>query len=194
MPVRLSLLIVAIIITPLLGTAQNTQGELKGAVKYKTANGSLQADAGAEVIIYLIDSVRSTTDKYYKQRDEDSILNNSFLATIYYEEWEHTPVHKAQKEMARKLKALDAYPEEKLHDLDNLAASIIKDRERRQSAKTIVDKNGNYSVKLYPGYYGIIFRSRHLRSRSKTENNGNIMLDNVLIKPGAITGKNEEML
>jgi hypothetical protein len=181
-------------ITPFLCIAQNGTGELKGTVRYPAANGQRACDVGAEVIIYLIDSTRPSPEKYRKQHEEDSILNNSFLATIYYSEWEHTPIHKTQKEMARKLKALDAYPEEKLNDLDNLAATIIKGRENKQCAKTTIDNNCNYSVKLHAGYYGIIFRSRHLHSHSKTESSGDIKLDAVWIKPGETTSKNEEML
>lgn len=182
-----------VIITPLLCAAQSEWGELKGVVTYKTDYGS-PADTGAEVIVYFIDSVKFSTGKYHKERIEDSLINNSLLATIYYAEWEHTPIGRVQREMVRKLKSLNAYPEEKLRELDDLAAIIIRERENRQCAKTTVDEKGNYSVKLHSGYYGIIFRSTHLNSNSKTETNGDIMLDNALIKQGGITDKSEEML
>lgn len=187
-------LFILMITAPLLGIAQNGMGELKGAVKYTVENGQRASDIGAEVIIYLIDPALPSPEKYRKHHDEDSMLNNSFLATIYYAEWEHTPIRKTQKQMERKLKALDAYPEEKLNEQDNLAATIIRDRENKQCAKTTVDNNGNYSLKLHPGYYGIIFRSRHLHSPSNTERTGDIKLDTVWIKPGETATKNEEML
>ena len=190
---KLYLLVITIIITLLLSAAQSEWGELKGVVTYKTDYGS-STDAGAEVIVYFIDSVKFPTDKYHKERGEDSLINNSLLATIYYAEWKHTPIGRVQREMIRKLKGLNAYPEEKLMELDDLAAKIISERENRHCAKTTVDGKGNYSVKLHSGYYGIIFRSKHLHNNSKAETNGDIMLDNALIKPGGITKINEEML
>ena len=193
-PVKLSLLILSILFAPLLCRAQNEWGELKGVVKYTTANGQRANDGGAEIIIYLIDSVKFPADRYRKQREEDSLVNNSFLAEIYYEEWAHTPVGKVQKKMVRNLKSLNAWPEEKLHELDDLAASVIKAREARLCARATTDQNGNYSAKLHVGYYGLIFRSRHLHTRTKSEMNGNIMLDDAVIRPGQLTTKNEDML
>ena len=190
---KLYLLIITIIITPLFCAAQSDMGELKGVVTFNTDNGRQLADAGAEVIIYLIDSVK-TPDKYKAHHAEDSMINNSFLATIYYEEYAHTPIGKTQKHMIRKLKALDAYPEEDLHELDNMAAEKIRTRESKQCARIITDKSGAYSVMLHVGYYGIIFRSRHLHSRTKAEGNGNILLDEIVVQPRTTITKNEVML
>lgn len=188
---RLYVFIAAIIITPFHSAAQT--GELKGTVTFKLNSGAERPDAGADVIVYYIDSVK-TTAQYVRIRAEDSLINNSFLATIYYDEFIHTPTGKTQKEMIRKMKSLDAYPEQKLHDLDEVATAIIRGREVKQSAKAAADENGHYLLKLPAGFYGIIYRSKHLRSHSRAEHLGNIMLDNVEIKSGASVTKNGQML
>jgi len=179
---------------PMLCTAQQEWGGLKGIITYRSDNSALHADAGAEVIVYYIDSVKGVDSIYRAHRIEDSIINSSCLATIYYDIWEHTPIKRSQKEMIRKLRKLNAYPKDKLDELDRMAAAIVRRRERFPLAKAVADNHGNYYIKLRPGYYGVIVRSAHLHGHTETERNGNILLDIVEIKKGQIIARNHEML
>jgi hypothetical protein len=194
MHARLFLFISAFFVAPILCSAQVQWGEFKGVVTYESEDGRKLPDTGTEVNIYLIDTVRPSAEKHLKLHIEDSLINNSFMATIYYEEFAHTPIGRTQKDMIRKLKALNAYPDEKRLELDSFAANVINERESKICSFATVDKRGNYSFILPPGYYGVIFRSGHLSSNTKTEGNGNIRLEDIWIKKGATVIKNIEML
>ncbi len=177
------------------GMAQGEWGTVKGGITFASDEGRLRGDMGAEMIFYLIDSVMQPgSDAFNRHRAEDSIVNNAIKATSYYELWEHSPIGKTQRQMVKKLKNMDAWPVEKVRELDTRAAAIIADRERRQYAKAVAEGTGHYTVKLKPGYYGIVARSRHLRTHWRVEYRGKLLLDKVYIKAGQVITINEEIL
>jgi len=177
------------------GMAQGEWGTIKGGITFATDDGHLRGDMGAEIILFYIDSVMQPgSDAFSRHRAEDSIVNSAITATGYYELWEHSPIGKTQKQMVKKLKKMDAWPVERVRELDTKAAAIIADRERKQYAKAVAEGTGHYTIKLKPGYYGIIARSRHLRTHWRVEYRGKIILDKAYIKAGQVMTINEEIL
>ena len=153
--------------------AQKEKGTLKGIVSYFINDTLNQPDIGAEVIIYIPDI-----------KDDVTTMYNYILA---YQEWKMLLVLKrknAQKDVIESLDRLNAYPEDKFVALKKKVRGIITDlKTRKGTVITKTDNTGNYTTKLAPEEYNIVFLSNH--------SEGDIRLTHITIKAKEIKTENE---
>jgi hypothetical protein len=140
-----------------------------------------------------MDGYKLMTKKQTETMEIMRIIANLKMAEMERGYLKVAPTNKFKNEQIEKLKNLNAYPEEKFDAIDNTVYKMVSDIENGRNVKiTTVDGNGNYSIKLDPGMYYLIIRSKGRKEHSLTESRGRISgIDVVEIKANEVVEKSE---
>jgi hypothetical protein len=192
----------------IIDTFSKTSGESENKLKQRR----LLADRQQNLTIIKIDEDRykylSNDLKFHEYMDKagyeskkmsenleiSNTINNLKRAESDRKYLGEAPTKKYKNELIERLKAEDAYPEEKFNELDNKVFQMIYDIENGRDAKnTTVDGNGNYSIKLEPGIYYLVIKSKGRKNHSITEGGGQISgIDIIDIKSNETLEKSED--
>lgn len=163
---------------------QVIQGSLSGVITYFfNKNYKNKPDLGAEVFI------ADTT----KIADLNLVAIDSFITASFYKN-----IYLTYKSMGRNVKIPDDIIEKikefKLEDdlvidsLDERAyTNISKVTNAKDVIKTVVDGNGNYSIKLKTGTYYVYIKSNNRNGASINEIDGKILFKKIIVKNGEDT-------
>jgi hypothetical protein len=170
----------------------NSKNELD--IAYKT-NAEQRYKSMSDMLKYMEEMevyrlVDKKIEEITKSRD---IIANLQMAEMYRYYLRIAPSNKFKNEQITKLKAINAYPEEKFNELDKIVYDMVSNIRYGEDVKiTTVDGNGNYSLKLDPGVYYLIIRSKGRKDHSLTESDGKISgIDIVQIKANEVVEKSE---
>lgn len=158
---------------------QAQQGVISGVVTYFfNDNYGNKPDIGAEVCI--ADSAKNQDVKF---STIDSLLFASYYRYLYLlPRNKRTPVDRIEK----KIKEYNCDSKESFDSLDSRATNNILKLMyvSKNVTKTVVDGNGNYSIKVKPGTYYVCIKSKNRRGLSNcvTEAAGKLNINKIIVK------------
>ena len=166
---------------------QNISNKKNKENLYKYISNMLQYDEDMDKTKYVI----------IKQNENMDISNLIFKLKSAERKREYlkvAPTRKFKDKMIEELEELGVYPEEKFNALDSTVSDAIRNIVYGKDTRTTsVDGNGNYSIKLEPGFYYLIITSSGRKNHSMTECFGQISgIDIINIKSGETIEKSED--
>lgn len=155
-----------------------TQGGISGVITYYfNKNYGDKPDVGAK--IYIADSLKVTD---FNIEVVDSFHYASFYKSRYST---YKALGKVPDDIAKQVEKYSLDDKLAYDSLDKRAAiSLFKIEYAKDVVKTVVDGNGNYSVKLKPSTYYVYVTSNNRTGLSITEGSGKVKCEKVIVKNG----------
>lgn len=154
-----------------------TDGKISGVVTFfYNKNYGDKPDVGAEV--YVADSIK-IPDLMYSTID--TFHYGNFYRNISYD-YSHSHM-KVPNDIKQQLINYNVEDNIIFNDLDLRASkNIDKIKNAKDVIKTVVDGNGNYTIKLKPGIYYIYIKSNNRKGSTVTEILGRVFCERIAIK------------
>jgi hypothetical protein len=165
-----------------LGTKQ--EGRVFGVVTYFfNYNFGDKPDIGAKV--YIVDSAKIPN---FNKEVVDSFLHASFYKAAYFTKYQKRKVNPKDTTTVKEIKKYNVDNDVAFSALDKRAGNNIDIiTESEIAIKTVVDGNGNYSIKTVPGVYYVLIVSNNRKSNiltSVTECLGKMEFKKIVLKEG----------